>query len=461
MTELSAPLVAIIGRPNVGKSTLFNRLVGRREAIVEDRPGVTRDRLYGVGNWDGRHFILVDTGGLDPDLETGIPAHIRSQAEVAIEEADLILFVVDASEGPTTVDHEIAEFLRRSGKPILVVANKSDSPGRELAAAAMHELGLGEVHAISAAHGRAVGDFCDALLAALPNATEDTPEVVPPGVRLAFIGRPNAGKSTLINSLLREQRLIVSDIPGTTRDPIYLPFRWRDQDLVLTDTAGLRRRKQIARAMEKLAAIKSIRTMERTQVVILVIDVQEGVTDQDQRIARMAFERGKGVVVALHKWDTIVGDGKLAKERLDHTQETLAFLEHPWIVKTSVVGEGRDRGEGRTFNLDELLEAATATAKALAKHIPTSALNEELASAVANHSPPVFRSRTVKMYYATQAETEPPLIVITANMGRCLAPEYERYLLRRIRTRWHLRGIPVRLVVRGRGKTNKDRASET
>jgi GTP-binding protein len=457
----TAPLVAIIGRPNVGKSTLFNRLVGRREAIVEDKPGVTRDRLYGVGSWDGRHFLLVDTGGLDPDLETGIPAHIRTQAEVAIEEADLILFVVDASEGPTAVDHEIAEFLRRSGKPIMVVANKSDSPGRELAAAAMHELGLGEVHAVSAAHGRSVGDFCDALLEALPSATEESLTAIPPGVRLAFIGRPNAGKSTLINSMLREQRVIVSDIPGTTRDPIYLPFRWRDQDLVLTDTAGLRRRKQIARAMEKLAAIKAIRTMERTQVVILVIDAQEGVTDQDQRIARMAFERGKGVVVALHKWDTIVGDGKAAKDRLEHTHETLAFLEHPWIVKTSVIGEGRDRGEGRTFNLDELLEAATATAKALAKHIPTSALNEELQAAVANHTPPVFRSRTVKMYYATQAETEPPLIVITANMGRCLSPEYERYLLRRIRTRWHLRGIPVRLVVRGRGKTNKDRASET
>jgi GTP-binding protein len=453
----AAPLVAIIGRPNVGKSTLFNRLVGRREAIVEDRPGVTRDRLYGVGNWEGRHFIIVDTGGLDPELDTGIPAHIRSQAEVAIEEADLILFVCDASEGPTAVDHEIAGILRRCGKPIMVVANKTDSPNRELLAAAMHELGLGEVHAVSAAHGRNVGEFCDALLAALPSATEEAPEPIPPGVRLAFIGRPNAGKSTLINSLLREQRVIVSDVPGTTRDPIYLPFRWKEQDLVLTDTAGLRRRKQIERAMEKLAAIKSIRTMERTQVVVLVIDAQEGVTDQDQRIARMAFERGKGVVVALHKWDTIVGDNKLTKERLEHTLETLAFLEHPFVVKTSVTGEGRDRGEGRTFNLDELLEAATATAKALAKHIPTAALNDELQAAVANHSPPVHKHRTVKLYFATQAETEPPLVVITANMGRCLTPEYERYLLRRIRTRWHLRGIPVRLVVRGRGKTNKDR----
>ncbi len=455
-----APLVAIVGRPNVGKSTLFNRLVGRREAIVEDRPGVTRDRLYGVASWEGRHFIVVDTGGLDPDLDTGIPAHIRSQAEVAIDEADLILFVVDASEGPTSVDHEISTFLRRSGKPVMVVANKTDSPGRELAAAAMHELGLGEVHAVSAAHGRNVGEFCDALLAALPSAVEEPPTPIPPGIRLAFIGRPNAGKSTLINSLLRQQRVIVSDVPGTTRDPIYLPFRWRDQDLVLTDTAGLRRRKQIARAMEKLAAIKSIRTMERTQVVILVIDVTEGVTDQDQRIARMAFERGKGVVVALHKWDTILGDGKLTRDRLEQTQEALSFLEHPWIVKTSVIGEGRDRGEGKTFNLDELLEAAVGTAKALQKHIPTAALNEELQAAVAAHTPPAFRNQPVRLYFATQAETEPPLIVITANHGRCLSPEYERYLLRRIRTRWHLRGIPVRLVVRGRGRTNKERKQD-
>ena len=453
----SAPLVAIIGRPNVGKSTLFNRLVGRREAIVEDRPGVTRDRLYGVGEWVGRHFLLVDTGGVDPSLDTGIPAHIRSQAEVAIDEADLILFVVDASEGPTTVDHEIAALLRRSGKPVLVAANKADSPRRELEGQALHELGLGEVPLVSAAHGRNVGECCDALLERLPTSTEVAPVPVPPGTRIAFLGRPNAGKSTLINSVLREQRVIVSDQPGTTRDPIYLPFRFRDQDLVLTDTAGLRRRKQVARAMEKLAAIKSIRTMERTQVVVLVIDAFEGVTDQDQRIARMAFERGKGVVVALHKWDRVRGDGKLAQARLAQAQSALAFLEQPWIVKSSVVGAARDEGRGKAFNLDELLEACVRTARALAKRIPTAALNEELQSAVADHSPPMYRAKPVRLYYATQAEAEPPLVVISANHGRCLSPDYERYLVRRIRRRWHLRGVPVRLVVRGRGRGNKSR----
>jgi GTP-binding protein len=450
--EAAAPLVAIIGRPNVGKSTLFNRLVGRREAIVEDKPGVTRDRLYGVGNWEGRHFLLVDTGGVDPSLDTGLPKHIRSQAEVAIEEADLILFVLDASEGATAVDHEIAAILRRSGKPVLVAANKVDNDKRELAAAALHELGLGEVHPISAAHGRNVGEFCDALLERLPTATEGTPVVIPEGTRLAFIGRPNAGKSTLINTLMHEQRVIVSDLPGTTRDPIYLPFEYKQRKLVLTDTAGLRRRKQVARAMEKLAAIKSIRTMERTQVVVLVVDANEGVTDQDQRLARMAFERGKGVVVALHKWDQVTRDKKLARDRLQQTQEALAFLERPWIIKTSVVGEGRDRGEGKAFNLDELLDACLRTAAALQKRIPTSALNEELAAAVADHSPPMFRAKPVRLYFATQADTEPPLIVISANRGRCLSPDYERYLLRRIRSRWHLRGIPVRLVVRGRGR---------
>lgn len=454
-----APLVAIIGRPNVGKSTLFNRLVGRREAIVEDKPGVTRDRLYGVASWEGRHFLIVDTGGVDPSLDTGIPKHIRSQAEVAIEEADLLLLVVDASEGPTSVDIEIAGHLRRSGKPVLVAANKADSPKREIAAAAMHELGLPEVHPVSAAHGRGVGDFCDALLAMLPEATEDAPTPIPPGTRIAFLGRPNAGKSTLVNSLLREQRVIVSEIPGTTRDPIYLPFRYREQDLVLTDTAGLRRRKQVARAMEKLAAIKSIRTMERTQVVVLVIDVTEGVTDQDQRIARMAFERGKGVVVALHKWDLVRRDGKLAKERLARAQEALGFLERPHIIKSSVVGAGRDAGTGKAFNLDELLDACLATSKALQKRIPTAALNEELQAAVADHSPPMWRAKPVRLYFATQAESEPPLIVISANHGRCLATSYERYLLGRIRTRWHLRGVPVRLVVRGRGKGNQSRKS--
>jgi GTP-binding protein len=448
----SAPLVAIIGRPNVGKSTLFNRLVGRREAIVEDMPGVTRDRLYGVGSWQGRHFLLVDTGGIDPSLDTGLPGHIRSQAEIAIEEADLILFVGDAGEGVTAVDLELGELLRRSGKPVMVVVNKVDNGARELAAAAFHELGIGDVHAVSAAHGRNVGEFCDALLERLPAATTTAPEPIPPGTRIAFIGRPNAGKSTLINTLLREQRVIVSDQPGTTRDPIYLPFQYKGRDLVLTDTAGLRRRKQVSRAMEKLAAIKSIRTMERTSVVVLVIDATEGVTDQDQRIARMAFVRGKGVVVALHKWDRITADKNLARERLQHTLETLAFLEQPWIVKTSVIGEGRDRGEGKAFNLDELLDACLSTAAALQRRIPTPALNEELAGAVADHSPPMFQAKPVKLYFATQAESEPPLIVISANHGRCLTPDYERYLLRRIRARWHLRGIPVRLVVRGRAR---------
>ena len=454
----SAPLVAIIGRPNVGKSTLFNRLVGRREAIVENKPGVTRDRLYGVGSWSGRHFLLVDTGGLDPSLDTGLPAHIRSQAEVAIEEADLILFVVDASEGATSVDFEIAAILRRSGKPVVLAANKVDNDKRELAAVALHELGLGTVHPISAAHGRNVGEFCDALLEELPTATELAPTAIPPGTRLAFIGRPNAGKSTLVNSLIRAQRVIVSDQPGTTRDPIYLPFEYKGKALVLTDTAGLRRRKQVARAMEKLAAIKSIRTMERTQVVVLVIDAEQGVTDQDQRLARMAFIRGKGVVVALHKWDKITRDKKLARDCLEHTLHALAFLEKPWIIKTSVIGEGRDRGEGKSFNLDDLLDACLRTAAALAKRIPTSALNEELQAAVADHSPPMWRAKPVRLYFATQADSDPPLIVISANHGRCLNPDYERYLIRRIRTRWHLRGIPVRMVVRGRGKGNKERA---
>ena len=452
-----APLVAIIGRPNVGKSTLFNRLVGRREAIVEDKPGVTRDRLYGVGSWEGRHFLVVDTGGVDPSLDTGMPKHIQSQAEIAIDEADLIVFVVDAAEGVTTVDHELATHLRRSGKPVLVVANKVDNDKRELAAQAFHELGLGTVHPVSAAHGRNVGEFCDAVLELLPAANESIPVPIPPGTRLAFIGRPNAGKSTLINSLLREQRVIVSDEPGTTRDPIYLPFRYKDKDLVLTDTAGLRRRKQVAKAMEKLAAIKAIRTMERTQVVVLVIDATEGVTDQDQRIARMAFIRGKGVVVALHKWDMVMRDGKAARDRLVHTQESLAFLENPWIVKTSVIGEGRDRGEGRAFNLDELLDACIRTANALHKHIPTAALNEELQAAVGDHSPPMWRAKPVRLYFATQADTDPPLIVISADHGRCLGTDYERYLIRRIRRRWHLRGIPVRLVVRGRGASNQER----
>ncbi len=459
--EAEAPqsygLVAIIGRPNVGKSTLFNRLVGARKAIVEDRPGVTRDRLYGVVHWEGRAYMVVDTGGLDPDLDTGLPAHIKTQVDVAVEEADLILFVVDAVEGPTSVDFEIATWLRRSGHTVILVANKVDSPKRELHSHSCHELGLGEVYPVSAAHGRRVHELCDAILEGLPPVPKGPAVERLPGTRIAMMGRPNAGKSTLINTLMRERRVIVDATAGTTRDPIELPFEHNGKPLVLIDTAGLRRRKQIARAMEKLAAIKAIRTMERTDVVVLVIDSTEGVTDQDQRLARMAFIRGKGVVVLLHKWDLIAADKRKAHERVKHTEAALGFLERPLIFRTSVVGDGRDVGEGKPIGLGKLLDGCLRTAQALHRRIPTRALNDELTEAVANHSPPMFGNKPVKLLFASQAERNPPLIVISANHGRCLTPAYERYLLRRIRDRWDLRGIPVRLVVRARGKGNRKR----
>lgn len=446
---MSAPLVVIVGRPNVGKSTLFNRLVGARAAIVEDNPGVTRDRLYGVAEWEGQQFVVVDTGGIDPSLETGLPAHIRAQVDVAVEAADLILFVTDAHEGATAVDLDIAELLRKSGREVLVVANKADSDAREREAAEAWSLGVGPVLPVSAAHGRGTADLCDAIIERLP--VHDGPvEVVPEGVRLAFIGRPNVGKSTLVNTLLKEPRVIVDDAPGTTRDAVYLPLKFNDQDLVIIDTAGLRRRKQVARAHEKLAAIKSIRAMERAEVVLLVVDAEQGPTDQDQRLARMAMERGKGVVVLLHKWDLVVGDRREAGEITKRTEETLGFLENPYVVRTSVMGDGRDTGQGRGRGLEEALQAALSTARARARRIPTSDLNEEVARAVAEHSPPTHQGHPVRLYFATQADREPPFIVVSANRGRCLDATYERYLLRRIRKRWNLRGIPVRLVVRGR-----------
>jgi GTP-binding protein len=446
--------VAIVGRPNVGKSTLFNRLVGARQAIVEDHPGVTRDRIYGVATWEGRQFLVVDTGGIDPGLDTGLPAHIRAQVEVALEEADLVLLVVDVLDGLTAVDIDIAERLRRAGKPVLVVANKADSDARERAAAAAWELGLGPVFAVSAVHGRGTAELCDEITARV--GVDEVADPVPPGTRIAFIGRPNAGKSTLVNALLGQARVIVDDAPGTTRDAVYLPLRHRDQDLVLIDTAGLRRRKQVSRAQEKLAAIKSIRAMERTEVVVLVVDASAGVTDQDQRIARMAFTRGKGVVVLLHKWDLVAGDAKRAHEVRTHADEALAFLERPIVVRTSVLGDGRDLGQGRARGLSEVLDACLRTAAALSRRIPTAELNEELARAVAEHAPPAHQGRLVRLYFATQVDRTPPFLVVSANRERCLDPAYERYLVRRFRKRWDLRGVPVRLVVRGRGQEGED-----
>ncbi len=451
-------IVAIVGRPNVGKSTLFNRLTRSRKAIVEDRPGVTRDRLYGIATFDECSYVVVDTGGLDPELNTGLPKHIRLQAEVAIQEADLILFVVDAVDGPTGADAEIGQLLRKSGKPLLVVANKADNPDREVAGLAANELGLGEVLPVSAAHGRNVGELCEAILERLPPGAQ-AETLIPEGTRIAFVGRPNAGKSTLVNAMLAEPRVIVSSEPGTTRDPINLPFRYKKRDLVLIDTAGLRRRKQVARAMEKIAAIRSIRTIEQTHVCVLVIDATEGVRDQDQRIARMAFERGKAVVVALHKWDLVVHEGQEARNALEQAKEALAFLESPIIVKSSVVGAGRDEGAGKSFELEKLLQACLTTAAGWERRISTSDLNEELQAAVREHNPPMHKSKPVKLYFATQAASTPPLIVISANRGRCLVPAWERYFIRRVRKRWGLFGVPVRLVVRGRGKGNKERGS--
>ena len=449
-----APLVVIVGRPNVGKSTLFNRLVGARQAIVEDHPGVTRDRLYGVASHAGRQFLVVDTGGIDPSLETGLPAHIQAQVDVALEEADLVLMVVDVLDGLTAVDIDIADRLRRAGKPVLVVANKADSDARQQAAAAAWELGVGPVFAVSAVHGRGVAELCDEIIGRV--GVDEVADPVPPGTRIAFIGRPNAGKSTLVNTLLGSARVIVDDVPGTTRDAVYLPFRYRDQDLVLIDTAGLRRRKQISRAQEKLAAIKSIRAMERTEVVVLVVDATAGVTDQDQRIARMSFTRGKGVVVLLHKWDLVAGDGKRAQEVRAQAEEALAFLERPFMIRSSVVGEGRDVGQGHGRGMAEVLDACLRTARALSRRIPTAELNDELASAVSEHSPPAHGGRLVRLYFATQADRTPPFLVIAANRSRCLDTSYERYLVRRFRKRWELRGVPVRMVIRGRDREDGD-----
>ena len=448
---MTAALVAIVGRPNVGKSTLFNRLIGSRKAIVEDNPGVTRDRMYGVAQWEGRSFMVVDTGGIDPSLDTGIPAHISAQAEVAMEEADLILFVVDARAGTTSTDQDIADQLRRGGKPVLVVANKADSPKRDDDVAESYALGVGEVFPVSAAHGRGVAELCDSIVDKV-GATEDEVELIPPGIRIAFLGRPNAGKSTMVNSLLGGERVIVSETPGTTRDAIYLPLKHGNDDWVVIDTAGLRRRRQVARAQEKLAAIKSIRAMERTEIVVLTVDASEGVTDQDQRIARMAFTRGKGVVVLLHKWDLVTQDKKKAREVLEATKRSLHFLENPYIVKTSVMGDGRNTGEGRVHGLEAMLEACKRTAGSLRKRITTSDLNEELRAATEHNPPPLSRGRPVKLLFITQADRSPPLFVISANHGRSLAEAYEKYLLRRFRKKWSLRGVPIRVVVRGRGR---------
>jgi len=449
------PIVALVGRPNVGKSTLFNRLIGQRLAIVEDEPGTTRDRLYAEAEWTSQPFILVDTGGLDvaatekapqkgqPDLlgssSRDFIREIRQQAEIAIEEADVVVLLTDAQDGVTAADVDVADILRRSGRPVVLAVNKAENESRRQAAYEFYELNLGDPYPISALHGMGTGDLLDAIVAHIPTIPEE-PES--DAVRIAIVGRPNVGKSSLLNALLREERAIVSPIPGTTRDAIDTELRWEGQDLVLIDTAGIRRRGRVETGVEKYSVIRAINAVQRADVALLLIDATAGVTAQDTHVAGFILDAYKSAIVIVNKWDAV--EDKDTGTMLAHTQELrerLRFLDYVPVLFISALTHQR---------VSKVLPLALGVAAQRKLRIPTAELNRLFRDAMVRHPAPNRHGKQLKFFYATQAETEPPTFVVFVNDRELVHFSYARYLENRIRAVYPFEGTPLRLLFRSR-----------
>jgi GTP-binding protein len=437
------PLVAIVGRQNVGKSTLFNRIVGERLAIVEDLPGTTRDRLYADAEWQGRVFTLVDTGGLVLGAEDDLLSRVRLQAQQAIADADVIIFVTDVLEGVTPADQQIAEILHRAQKPVFLAANKADTSQRRMDSADFYSLGLGEVYAISALHGSGVADLLDAVVTRFP-PEELEKEGEAKAVKIAIVGRTNVGKSSLLNALLGEERAIVSEIPGTTRDAIDTVLEWRGQSIVLIDTAGIRKRGSIAPGVEKYSVLRALKAIDRADVVLLLIDASEGVTAQDTHIAGYILEASKSVIIVVNKWDLVPKESANMDSFTKHIRSQLKFIPYAPILFVSAL---------RRWQIDQILETALRVYEQRYQRIPTGQLNDLLQESIARHSPPSKAGKRLKFYYATQPVVDPPTLVFFVNDSRLVHFSYQRYLENRIRERWGFEGTPLRLRFEGRERT--------
>ena len=459
---MSLPVVAIVGRPNVGKSTLFNRLVGERVAIVEDIPGTTRDRVYGIGEWNGRRFTVVDTGGLEIEPGSHIEERVQDQARVAIEESDLVLFVVDAAAGIAPLDHEVADRLRRAGKPTILVVNKADNPRREHEGAEFYALGFEPTVAISAQHGRSTGDLLDVVVNLLPPAQPDEAvpeasaydehdlaegdlaelaetEMGPP--RVAIVGRPNTGKSTFVNRVLGEERMIVSDMPGTTRDPVDSAVMVDGEPMILVDTAGIRRRGSVDRGIERYSVLRAMKAIERADVAVVMIDAIEGYTAQDAHVVGHVLEAGKGIVLVLNKWDALEKDGHTADEWLKTLRR-----EAPYLAWADIVFASAQTGQ----RVERILHEARRVAEERFRRIPTGELNRLVTDAVRAHPPAHVRNRQPKILYATQVAIGPPTFVVFVNDPELIHFSYRRYLENRIRAEYGFLGTPIKLIFRQR-----------
>lgn len=441
------PIVAVVGRPNVGKSTLFNRLIGEKRAIVLDTPGVTRDRNFGDARWQGRHFTVVDTGGFEPASADDMLTNMRKQALLAIDEAEVVVFVLDARDGLLDADREVAHLLRRAGRRVIYAVNKIDGRGQEELAAEFYALGVDTLFPISAEHGRGVGRMLDAiagLLPANPEAADDDEQIT----RFALLGRPNAGKSTLANRLIGANRMIVSEVPGTTRDAIDIPLEIDGRPYVLIDTAGLRRKKKIPRGTsEGYSAVRTLRAMDRCHVAVILFDAVDGITDQDAKVAGVAAEKGRALVFAVNKWDAIEKDHKTAKAYADELQRKVPFASYaPVVFMSGLTGQ----------RVHKLLEQIDRVRAAHLTRISTGKLNRWLEQVLARHQPPVVRNRRLKFYYATQVRHAPPTIMLSCNDPQAVHFSYQRYLVNQFRETFDLPGTPVRLVFRGKDDRFED-----
>jgi len=437
---MSKPIVAIVGRPNVGKSTLFNRLVGRRLAITHEVPGTTRDRLYAEGEWGGVSFILVDTAGLELASNDDLMAQVRAQAQIAIAEADVIVFLVDVKDGLTAGDEEVAQVLRRTAKPVLLAVNKAESQARREAAVEFYALGLGELYPISALHGTGTGDLLDQVVGAFP-VEEEEEELE--AIKIAIVGRPNVGKSSLLNKILGQERSIVHSTPGTTRDAIDTQIEWEGETLVLIDTAGIRKRGRIERGVEKYSVLRALRAIDRADVVLLLIDAVEGATAQDAHIAGYILEEAKSAVVVVNKWDLVEKDTYTMQIYLEHVYTVLRFLDYvPALFVSALTGQ----------RVDQVLPTALRVQEERLIRITTAELNRILQEAVARHAPPSKAGKRLKFYYVTQAAVDPPTFVFFVNDPRLVHFSYERYLENQLREHYGFLGTPLRLSFRKRGK---------
>lgn len=437
---MSKPTLALVGRPNTGKSTLFNRLVGGREAIVSDQAGTTRDRHFGTATWNGKDFWLVDTGGLVPGSQETMDKAIRAQVDRAVAEADLVLLLVDGSDGLNPIDADIARHLRQSGADVVLAVNKLDEIRHQDARHAFHELGLGEPWPVSAASGKGTGDLLDEIVERLPDSEQEEDEEE---IRVAVVGRPNAGKSSLVNKLLGEERHVVTPIAGTTRDAIDSTMSYHGHALTFVDTAGLRRRAKVDEALEFYSTVRTERAIDRADVCVLVVDAERGMHNQDLRIATQAWEHGAGLIVVVNKWDLIPDkDANTAKRGEKMLVEKAPFLEHvPFLYGSALTGQ----------RVRKVLDMILEVAEQRARRIPTAEVNEVLRALVERNAPPSQPGEPIKLLYASQISVRPPTFAIVSNRPEEIIESYQRFLVRGFRKAWGFHGVPLRLKLNRRG----------